>query len=193
MRLKRRLVLLAPLWAAACATEPERVYTPPSYSYLTPLRLNVASLTYSELPPPGPLDSVSPLPPGPALLRLAQDRLFAGGSSGRAVVTVEQAQVVRANGGLDGVMALHVNVEASDGSRAAFAEARVSRHQDGLDNGLRTGLYDITKRMLDDMNVELEFQIRRSLRDYLQLTTTAPPPPAVQQQPLAPPSLAQPR
>ena len=42
--------------------------------------------------------------------------------------------------------------------------------------------YDLTKQMLDDMNVELEFQIRRSLKDYLQTTGTAPTPAPVQKQ-----------
>jgi hypothetical protein len=55
---------------------------------------------------------------------------------------------------------------------------------------LRSALYDMTKQMLDDMNVELEFQIRRSLRDNLQSTTTAPAPPPVEQQDLSAPAPA---
>jgi hypothetical protein len=43
--------------------------------------------------------------------------------------------------------------------------------------------------MMEDMNVEFEYQVRRSLRDWLQEPTTAPPPPPVERQPLGPPSL----
>ena len=52
---------------------------------------------------------------------------------------------------------------------------------------LRTALYDITTQMMQDMNVEFEFQVRQSLRDWLQVATTAPPPPPVEQQPLGAP------
>jgi hypothetical protein len=36
--------------------------------------------------------------------------------------------------------------------------------------------------------VEFEFQVRRSLRDWLQEATTAPPPPPVEQQDLRAPT-----
>jgi hypothetical protein len=43
--------------------------------------------------------------------------------------------------------------------------------------------------MMSDMNVEFEFQVRRSLKEYLQDTATAVPTPApVQSQDLAPPT-----
>ena len=52
---------------------------------------------------------------------------------------------------------------------------------------LPAALYDMTRAMMDDMNVELEFQIRRSLRDWLQDPTAAPPPAPVEQQELPAP------
>ena len=41
-----------------------------------------------------------------------------------------------------------------------------------------TDLYDLTKRLMSSMNVELEFQINRSLRKDLQPTSPAAPGPA---------------
>ena len=188
MRLSRLPVLLALAWLAGCASEPPRTFAPLRYGYLTPLRLNVASIDYAPLPPPNPLDSVSPVPAAEALRQLAQDRLSAAGSSGTAVVTVEEARIVRNRGGLDGNFALHIDIMTTDGARAGFAEARVVRRVEPVGDDLKAAVYDMTKQMLDDMNVELEFQIRKSLRDYLQTTTTAPEPAAVEQQDLAPPA-----
>ncbi len=193
MAISRRLALLAPawlppIWLAACADDRRRNFPPLRYDYLTRLELNVASIGYADLPPPGPLDTMSPVPAAPALRQLAEDRLAAGGSSGRALVTIEEARVVRVGDGLDGAMAIHIDVIAADGVRAGFAEARVARRASGIGRDVRGAVYDITKQMLDDMNVELEFQLRRSLRDYLQTAGAAPAPPPVQREdlPVAP-------
>lgn len=189
MPLSRRLILLTPLLFAACSEDgPPREMPPLRYDFLTRLQLNVASIGFADLPPPGPLDSLSPAPAAQALRQMAEDRLAAGGSSGKAVVVIEEARVARSGSTLDGSMAIQVDIVTADNQRAGFAEARVARKLSGFGRDLRGGLYDITKQMLDDMNVELEFQLRRSLRDYLQTTTAAPAPAAVQQQDLAPPS-----
>ena len=187
MRFLPVLAVLLPL--AACVDDgPPPVFTPPSYSFLTPLRLNVASVDYAELPPAGPLDPMSPLPPGPALQRMAQDRLGVGGSSGRALVTIEDARVTQDGDALDGAMAIRLDIITVDGTRAGFAEARVARRQTGVGRNIRAGLYAITKQMLDDMNVEFEFQLRRSLRDYLQTTTIDPASAPVQREDLPAPA-----
>ena len=190
MSIARRGLLLLPLFAAGCGGDaPARTsFAPLTYSYLVPLRLNVASIEEAAPPPPGPLDDINPAPPAPALIRMAQDRLSAGGSLGRALFTVEDATITRARGRLDGTLAVRLDVLTSDGTRAGFAEAKVSRRADGIGSDLRGALYDITVQMMQDMNVEFEFQVRQSLREWLQVTTTAPPPPAVEQQPLPTPT-----
>lgn len=188
MPVSRRSTLLVPLLLAACSDDgPPRELTPLRYDFLTRLQLNVASIEFADLPAPGPLDTSSPAPAAQALRQMADDRLAAGGSSGKAVVVIEEARIVRSGSTLDGSMAIRIDIVAADSQRAGFAEARVARKLSGFGRDLRGGLYDITKQMLDDMNVELEFQLRRSLRDYLQTTTAAPAPAAVQQQDLAPP------
>ena len=186
--LARRSLLLLPLVAAGCSggdplPPPREGFPALTYNYLTPLRLNVATVDEAPLPPPGSTDDINPAPPGQALIRMAQDRLAAGGTLGRAVFTVDEASITRRGGGLDGVMAVHLDVLTSEGSRAGFAEARVSRRATGIGD-LRAALYDMTVQMMQDMNVEFEFQVRQSLRDWLQQATTAPPPAAVEQQPL---------
>lgn len=189
MRVARRMLLLLPLLAGACGggDMPRSSFPPLTYTYLTPLRLNVSAVEQAPPPSPGPLDDSNPAPPAQALLQMAQDRLAAGGSLGRAVFTVDDATITRTRGGLNGTMAVHLDVLTSDGTRAGFAEARVSRRVDGIGSDLRAALYDITAQMMQDMNVEFEFQVRQSLREWLQEATTAPPPPAVEQQPLSPP------
>lgn len=189
MPLARRLLLATPLWLAACGDDGlPRSFAPLRYDYLTRLQINVASIDTADLPPPGALDQISPAPLAPALRQMALDRLTAGGSSGHGLVTVEEARITRGGGGLDGAMALRLDILAADGTKVGFAEARVARHV-ATGGSLQANLYDITKAMLDDMNVEFEFQVRQSLRDYLQTTTTAPAPAPVQQENLsAPPS-----
>ena len=179
-----------PLLVAACAGDgaPAREDFPPlTFDFLTKLRLNVASIDMAPLPPPGPLDGLNPAPPGPALIQMAHDRLGAGGSLGSALFTVETASITQGAGGLDGAMAVRLDVMTSEGTRAGFAEAQVSRRADGTGSDLRAALYDMTVRMMQDMNVEFEFQLRQSLRDWLQDTGLAPPPPPVEQQPLSAP------
>ena len=189
MRLARRALLLLPILAAGCGDDgPARTgFAPLTFSYLTPLRLNVAAIEEAPPPPPGPLDDINPAPPAQALVRMAQDRLGAGGSLGRAVFVIDDATITRTGGGLNGTMAVHLDVLTSDGTRAGFAEARVSRRAEGVGSDLPAALHDMTAQMMQDMNVEFEFQVRQSLHEWLQEATTAPPPPTVEQQPLSPP------
>lgn len=189
MRLARRALLLLPILAAGCGDDgPARTgFAPLTFSYLTPLRLNVAAIEEAPPPPPGPLDDINPVPPAQALIRMAQDRLGAGGSLGRAVFVIDDATITRTGSVLNGTLAVHLDVLTSDGTRAGFAEARVSRRAEGVGSDLPAALHDMTAQMMQDMNVEFEFQVRQSLREWLQEATTAPPPPTVEQQPLSPP------
>ena len=187
--LNRRAAMLLPLLAACTEEAPQRREFPPlRYDYLQKLRLNVATMTIADPPPPSPLDLQSPAPLGPALTQMAQDRLFAGGSSGQAEFAVQQASITQSAGGLDGALAVRLTVLTTEGTRAGFAEARVVRRSAG-GRDLRAALYDITAQMMSDMNIEFEFQVKRSLRDWLQDTNAAPAPAAVQREELARPGL----
>ena len=189
MTLSRRaaLALASALAAAACVGEaPRRTsFAPLRFDFLLKLQLDVAAIEEAPPPPPGPLDADDPVPPTDALFQMARDRLVAGGARGKAVFVIDQAEISGNARDLQGVFAVHLDIVAPDGSRAAFAEARVSRQLNGTDD-LRGALYDLTQQMMQDMNVEFEFQVRRSLRSVLQEETAAPRPPPVEEQPLSP-------
>ena len=182
----RRSVLLLPLLAAACGGDDNapRDFSFPSYSYLTPIRLNVANIEVDDRSPPttgGSVEGLSPLRPSDALKQMANDRLVAAGSAGRAAFVIDQASLKRVGGGIEGLMAVHLDVFAGPGGeRAGFAEARVARRRTSTDTGedARAVLYNFTIQMMNDMNVEFEFQVKRSLRDWLQATAGSAPAPA---------------
>ncbi len=175
---------------------PAENYTPLHYEYLRVLRLNVASIDvidHSAAPGPGDVTAQDPVSPDQVFSQMARDRLFAAGTTGRAVFTVEAANIAQGDGGaLNGVLAGHLAVFNDAGTQMAYAEARVSRqHVPGSEpENLRNNLYDMTRQMMDDMNVELEYQIRRSMRSWLVSNTAVPAP--VIAVPLAPATPAAP-
>lgn len=194
---RRALVLLPLLGMAAalagCGGDPPPLrtsYPPLRYEFLTPIRLNVASLEVRDesAGPPGVGGSL-PVPPAQALRQMAEDRISAAGGSGKAVFLIEVAAIVPEGRGLVGNLAVRLEVQSADGARSGFAEARVARRVSNTGGDPRGAAYDLLRQMMGDMNVELEFQVRRSLRDALQTTApNAPPPAAVEQQDLSPPS-----
>lgn len=191
------LALAAPLALTACGgdTPPPR-YAPLSYGYLRPLRLNVGTVDVVNAwaPPPDSdeVSDLSPANPADVLSQMARDRLVPAGAAGRAVFTVQQASITDTDGLLHGLFRVRVDIFTSDGQRAAFADAAVARTgtaPDRDDNeAMRAALYGFTRQMMSDMNVELEYQLRRSIGDWLKTgAALAPPPIPVQQQPLAAP------
>jgi hypothetical protein len=190
-RLFRALpLLLAFLTLAACAGPSKpRDFAPLTYDYLPQIRLNVASVDVDNRFVPASRDEVSdrsPIPPVVALRQMAQDRLKAFGTSGRAVLVIKDALLVRGRDEVVGRMAVELDVYTSDDKRAGFATAEVLQRRSGEMGDLQGTLYDLTKAMMDRMNVELEFQVRRSLRDWL-LPDVPADKVSVQQQDLAPP------
>ena len=191
MMLARRTLLLAlPLAAAACASgEPEAL--PPlvsGYRHLTPIRLNVLDV---EVMNPGPatirVDDSAPFRPEREMVRMAEDRLEAAGAENRARFMVQTAEFRRealaSQGGLVGMFAgdpgerlttrlqARLEVTGSDGRRIGFIEAEV-RRQRSLPDGAtaaerRRAAEEILRQAMDDLNVELEFQVRRNLRPWL--------------------------
>jgi hypothetical protein len=178
------------LLLAACGGRSKRQYPPLHYDHLTPLRLNVAAIQIEQrYLPSGVAPDVSqmdPMPPVQALRNMAADRLQAFGNSGQAVFIIQEASLIRQRDTILGSFAVELDVYTSANTRAGFAEARVSRTYSGDLDDLPSTLYDLTKNMMDTMNVEFEFQLRRSLRAWLVPEGAVQPP--VQQQPLmAPP------
>lgn len=157
-------------------------FAPMGWDYLPRLKLNVAAIdinaAWTSRAGNRERGFLAPTPPVDALRRMAMDRLIPAGASGRAVFIIDDASIVQVRDTYQGVFAVHLDVSTSDGTRSGYAEARVLRTRT-IDNdspdGVRAGLYDMVRQMMTDMNVEFEFQVRHSLRDYLQTTEPAAP------------------
>ncbi|MBV9248800.1 MAG: hypothetical protein JO227_06080 [Acetobacteraceae bacterium] len=186
-RITRRVSLLLPLLAAACQPiAPPQTFEPLRYEYLPPIRLNVATIDIEQefVPSARPPDvsMLDPAPPVEVLRMMAQDRLRAFGTSGRAAFAINNASLIQEGDVISGDMDVVLSVYTSADTRAGYAEARVQRQHTGPVDNLPATLYDMTRVMMDAMNVELEYQIRHSLRDWLVPEGAAAPP--VQQAPL---------
>jgi hypothetical protein len=184
--LSRRFVLLLPVALAACGEEEPAAYDPLRYNYLPPIQLNVASIDVQQrFIPAGVAPDVSGLDPDPpieTLKAMANDRLQAFGTVNKAVFAILDASMARENDVVTGSFAVSLTILDDSGAQLGFAEARVqSRHTGQIDN-IRGVLYEMTKAMMSDMNVEFEYQIRKNLKAWL-TSDTAPPTP-VEQTPL---------
>jgi hypothetical protein len=200
--IRRRGVLLLPLLLAACVAETAPQNFPPlAYDYLTRLKLNVASIDIDDswTPHVGTgvhVESMAPVPPLEALRHMAHDRLITGGIAGQATFVIDDASIVQLPDGYHGSLAVHLDVSPDEGKPTATAAARVTGMRppgdDTSPEAVRALLYEMTKQMMDDMNVEFEYQLRQKLGELLQTTSpVVPPPPPVQSQdlgPLPPPS-----
>ncbi len=185
--------MLLTLGVAGCGEDdaaPPASFSPLNYGYLSKLSLNVGSIDIqNQSAPIGPDDvsAQSPVTPAQALQQIGHDRLFAAGLSGSASFVIDQASIVRgAQGGLYGQMAVHLDVTDAAGRRAGTVEARVARsHTPGSESeNFQTVLYTMTRQMADAMNVELEYQVKRSLGGLL--VSSAVVPSAVTAVPLGP-------
>jgi hypothetical protein len=184
-------VLLLPLLLTACGggeTPPATQGPPLDFSYLPVLDLNVATIriedqyTPSGVPPD--VTQQDPISPAAALQQMAQQRLRAGGSAGAAVFVVTNASMVRTGDAITGAFSVTLNIYTSAGVRAGFAEATVTRQIAGFGGDLQGALATLTRQLMEQMNVEFEYRVRRSLGEWL-LATHAPVPPPV---PTGPPA-----
>ena len=193
--LTRRGALLLPLVLASCGAEPEPVYEPLRYNYLPPIQLNVASIAIEQRFVPsgvGPeISNQDPVSPVAALKSMADDRLQPFGTANKAVFAILDASMLRQNDVITGSMAASLSILDDGGARLGFAEARVENRHTGRVGNPRPVLYEMTKAMMADMNVEFEYQIRRNLKSWL-LASAAPDVP-VEQTPLDQPGPALPK
>ena len=186
MILTRRSSLLLPVFLAACGGEEKHDFPPLHYNYLLPLRLNVAEIRIEQrfVPSGRPPDvsQLDPMPPVQALRNLATDRLQALGASGVAVFVILNAGLTRQKDTLTGAFEVELDIYTAPNVRAGYADASVTGSYSGDMDDLPQRLYDMTRGLMDRMNVEFEYQVRRSLGGWLLPAGATLGP--VQQQPL---------
>ena len=206
MTLPRRAFMFAPLLLVApvlsgCGDDaPAASYPPPSYDYLTTLKLNVGRIEVDDSwAPRGAarhVEYLAPVTPREALRRMAEDRLVAGGTVGRAVFVIEDASIIQGPRNYEASLAVRLDVADDAGNRVAQATARVVQVRPirgESERAVRDDLYGFVRDLMSEMNVEFEFQVRRAMRDALQSTSpTAPEPGPVEAQPLDGPDAAPP-
>ncbi|QDH24421.1 hypothetical protein D5366_03270 [Neokomagataea tanensis] len=190
------LLGLAFIGLSACADDtPPEQFTAPDFSYLTPLHLDVASITVDDRSAPAPdsLSAKAPTAPDAALKTLAQQRLVGTGPSGQGQFIIKQAYLQRASDdAVDGAMDVQLNVADSSGQHTGYVHARVTRHYTSTNQSAtsRASLDALTKQMAQDMNVELEYQIRHRLGSWMTDAQGNPLTGSIQQQNLSAPGSA---
>jgi hypothetical protein len=183
----RRLLLLLPA-LAACAGPAETPLNPapPRFDFLLPLRFDVGAVEHVPALPGATSRADTPAPLNPAALaaQMGRERVFAAGTEGTARFVVERATLTRSRTGEAGLFAqgterltcdIAVRVELVDaaGTRLGFARAEARRAANGPAGS--AGLAERTVRQaMDDLNIEFEFQVRRTLRDRLVSVTNEP-------------------
>ncbi len=173
------------LLLAGCGGHEPQKFEPLRYDYLTKIKLNVARVDIdSSWVPRGSdrhVEFLSPIPPLDALRHMAEDRLVAGGTASRALFTVVEASIIRQGDTYRAVLAVRLDIINDDGDRVRGIEARttgVHPVTGGSTETVRSDLYDLTRKSMDDMNVEFEYQIRHNLQGELQNTSPNAPAPA---------------
>lgn len=164
---------------------PPQVFAPLDYSYLPPIVLNISNITVQNtyVPDPGAATLIGQDPEAPAnaLTAMLQHRLVADGMPGNGTVTIENAAIDQVGDDYAGVMTVRLDVASLDGRKTGFTEASVSVTQtapdsDATQNDIRAALYGITKQLMDQMNVQLQYQIQRSLGSWVSYTPNAATP-----------------
>ncbi len=186
LRLTRRAVFVLPFALAACGEDEPQTFAPLSWDYLPPIKLNVATVTIEDrfVPSAADVGGQAPVPPLVALHTMAEQRLRAFGTSGRAVLTIQDATLARSGDTISGSMVVVLTIYGETGERAGFIEARVAQRYAGRASSLRARLYEMVRSMIDRMNVELEYQVRRHLRDWITAGEAGAASTAVEQTPL---------
>jgi hypothetical protein len=167
--------------AACSAPPPLQTFAPLDYSYLPPLVLKVASLNvvnnYVPSPSQATLIGEDPVSPITTLENMLNRRLVASGAPGTATIAIQTASIDQVNGNLTGTMTVDVSVSSPDGRSTGYAEATVSASQTAPDsdaslNDTQAALYGLTKRLMEDMNVQLQYQLQHNLSSWISWSAT---------------------
>jgi hypothetical protein len=178
----KRLALISALALASCSSPPPpESFAPLNYSYLTPITFKVATLNVVNAYVPGAdeatLNADNPAPPGATLMTMLNQRMQPSGQPGTGTITVQVASITEAGGTLSGQMTVDINLASADGRSTGFAEASVSASaaapsdDDPSSNDMRTALYQLTKQLMDAINVQLPYSIAHNIPTWVDWTT----------------------
>ncbi|MDI2090545.1 hypothetical protein [Commensalibacter oyaizuii] len=167
----------------ACSHHDEPNFAPLTYDYLTPIFFNVGQITIQNMTAgatyPRDVTNLSPVSPITALENMANNRFKARGSARHAVFTIKRASLQESgHNGIYGQMDVSFDIYNSNNQKMASIQAGVNHTYDidssKGDANSKSNLYDITQKLMQDMNVELEYQIRQHLQKYIVDATGTP-------------------
>jgi len=180
----RRTALMLPLMLAACGDDESpaptlrRDFPALRYGYIPAISLNVQRLEVAGDFVPSTADGeiigASPVDAAETLYAMAGDRLKPVATNGTATFRILTASIIRHRDTLNGVLAVRLDLHNGDDTSAGYAEARVTATHTGPIPDQRAAAYDMLKTMMESMNVELEYQLRNKLRDWI-VEPAAPP------------------
>lgn len=178
----KKLVFALPLLAlASCGTTPPApIFTPLNYSYLPPILLKVDQINVTDryVPTPSQAETAAldPVSPADLLMTTLKQRLQPAGQPGTGTITIQSVYVDNVNGTLVGQMTVDVNLASADGLSTGFTEAGVSATETAPDStnpdDMRAALYNLTKRLMTNMNVQLQYQIQKNMPSWISWTNT---------------------
>ncbi|PHI95126.1 hypothetical protein BG621_07910 [Parasaccharibacter apium] len=148
------------------------------YSYLPPLNLNVSQITITSQIQPNydDLTARSPNNPESDLQLMARQRLHTTGTSGSAQFIVTQIEMTKlSHHSFSGTYGVKLTLDDPTHQRHGFITARVHRTIEAPGSySLERDLHTLNTALMDDMNVELEYQVRNHLASWLTDATGTP-------------------
>lgn len=178
------LLLVSPMIGlTACSHDEPKTFAPLTYDYLTPIFFNVGQIDVQNVTEnqkyPRDVTNLSPILPAVALQNMANTRFQARGSSGKAVFVINRASLQeQGHNGIYGQMDATLDIYNNNNKKVASVQSSVNHTYD-IDSSKgaassKANLYEATQKLMQDMNVELEFQIRKHLSNWIVDATGTP-------------------
>lgn len=170
---------------------PKPVFPDLTYGHMPVFSLDVARIeieqTYRAPAARPNVDHLFPVKPGTAAVRWLRDRLQAVGSARTAVATVQRAAVVEVplkktpgvrgsftvdqSERYDAALEVQIRIIANNGHQEAVISVQVERSrtvpEDITIDGRQRVWFEMTEAMMNDLNAQLERQIRTHFTKYL--------------------------
>jgi hypothetical protein len=174
----RRVLALAlvGLLAGCGGSTPPPTFAPLDYSYLPPITLRVATVNVvnNYVPTPGAATMLAqdPVQPGSVLTQVLSRRLIANGTPGTATATIDTASIDQNGDNLTGTLTVELNVVSADGLHTGYTTATVTQSDSAPDSNssqsdVSAALYQLTKELMDAMNVQLQYQVVHNLGSWV--------------------------